>query len=56
MLDKFDGLPFFTMHHGETFLVAILLVMIFFAWPRSRPAQRKIQPQRKPDPRDERKG
>jgi hypothetical protein len=43
------------MHHGEMFLVAILLVMVFFAWPRSRPAQRKIEPQRKQRPPGDRK-
>jgi hypothetical protein len=43
------------MHHGETFLIAILFAMVFFAWPRHRPAQRKIEPARKPQPRDDRK-
>jgi hypothetical protein len=43
------------MQHGETFLIAILLVMVFFAWPRHRPAQRKIEPDRKVRDRDQRK-
>jgi hypothetical protein len=43
------------MHHSETFLLAIFLVMVFFAWPRSRPAQRKIQPPRKQPERNKRK-
>jgi hypothetical protein len=36
------------MQHGVPFLIAIVLVMVFFAWPRHRPAQRRAEPDRKP--------
>ena len=42
------------MQHGETFLIAILLAMAFFAWPRHRSAQRKAEPARKPRPHADR--
>jgi hypothetical protein len=35
------------MQHGEAFLIAIVFAMVFFAWPRHRPAHRKIEPERK---------
>jgi hypothetical protein len=50
-----DGLPIFIMQHGEMFLIAILLAMVFFAWPRHRPAQRKVEPERKARERNQRK-
>ncbi len=39
------------MLHGEAFLIAIVFAMLFFAWPRQRPARRKIEPARKPSQR-----
>jgi hypothetical protein len=39
------------MQHGEAFLIALVFAMVFFAWPRHRPAPRKIEPERKPPQR-----
>jgi hypothetical protein len=39
------------MQHGTAFLIALVFAMVFFAWPRHRPAPRKIAPERKPSQR-----